>query len=52
MTAILFGLHKHVLDQGGTQNNLSEEPLSIHPFSMGELGENPRLEATFDKCQK
>jgi hypothetical protein len=52
MTIILFGFHKHALDQGGTQNNFSEEPLSIHPFFMGEQAENPCLEATVKKCQK
>jgi hypothetical protein len=48
MTVTLFGLHKHTLDQGGTENNIFEEPLRIHPFSMRELAENSWSEATLE----
>jgi hypothetical protein len=41
ITATLFGLHKPVRDQGGTQNNSSDDPLIIHPFSMRESVLNP-----------
>jgi hypothetical protein len=52
MTTVLFGIHKHDLDQAGTQNNCSEDPLSIHPFSMREPPENSRVDETLEKVNK